>query len=90
MWTKHGNGFGFRVDVAMTASKGQSAGRVSAIPAFDTIMNRKLSRGRGDDLLRLLEKVLRSAVAGVEIRKASEVRIKARWARSGDGGLSAG
>jgi hypothetical protein len=41
-------------------------------------------------LLRLLEKVLRSAVAGVEIRKASEVRIKARWARSGDGGLSAG
>ena len=31
----------------MTASKGQSAGRVSAIPAFDTIMNRKLSGGRG-------------------------------------------
>lgn len=75
MWTKHGNALGFRVDVAMTASKGQSAGRVSAIPAFDTrdtIMNRKLSRGRGDDLLRLLEKVLRSAVPGVEIRKHSE------------------
>jgi hypothetical protein len=58
--------------VAMTASKGQSAGRVSAIPAFDTIMNRKRSRGRSDDLLRLIAKVLRSAVLGVEIRKHSE------------------
>lgn len=73
--------------VAMTASKGQSAGRVSAIPAFDTIMNRKRSRGRGDDLLGLLEKVLRSAVAGVCVSETQRVRVKARWARSGDGGL---
>jgi hypothetical protein len=72
--------------VAMTASKGQSAGRVSAIPAFDTIMNRKRSGGRSDDLLRLIAKVLRSAVLGVEISETQRVRVKARWARSGDGG----
>jgi len=80
----HGSGFGFRVGVAMTTGDCEQRPirrRLSAIPAFDTIKNRKSSPGPGDDSLHLERKVLRSAVTGVEISETARVRVKAR---SGD------
>jgi hypothetical protein len=45
---------------------------LSAFPTFVTIMNRKSSPGRRDDLQRLVEKCSALQCSGVEIRKSNE------------------